>query len=492
MEPEAAEAWVSANLPTGERWIRELAAFVRFPSVSAQSRHAGDVRACAEWLADHLKRIGMNGVRLITTPRHPIVYAEWKGTPGRPTVLIYGHYDVQPPEPLREWKTPPFEPTVRGRYLYGRGACDDKGQLFAHVKALESSLRTSGRLPVNVKVLFEGEEEVGSPNLKPFLERNARALAADAAVMSDTRMLGPRQPALTYSLRGGLGMELEVVGPPQDLHSGTFGGAVHNPLQALCGILARLHDRDGRIAIPGFYDRVRALDLRERSYMATVGPSDAKILADAGAERAWGERGFSLYERTTVRPSLSICGLTGGYQGEGSKAVIPARASAKLNFRLVPEQDPVEIEALVRRHLARLAPPTVRAQIVTHLRARPAEIDRRHPAVRAAAVAYRRGFGVAPVFLRSGGSIPVVNLFQEVLGIPTALMGFALPDDRLHAPNERFFLPNFERGIATCLAFLEEMAAMRPTSRSFLTDNASRPKIGTAACNRIRFQVTSA
>lgn len=442
------------------RFLEELKRLVRFPSVSAQTKHAADVRRCAEWLAGHLKGIGMEGVRVIATPRHPIVYADWKKAAGLPTVLIYGHYDVQPPDPLKEWKTPPFEPTVRGEHLYGRGACDDKGQLFAHVKALEASLKTAGRLPLNVKVLFEGEEEVGSPNLKAFLQRNAKPLAADAAVMSDTRMLGPKQPALTYSLRGGLGMEIEVTGPKTDLHSGTFGGAVHNPLQALCGILARLHDKDGRIAIPGFYDRVRSLDPRERSYMTTVGPSDAKILADAGAERPWGERGFTLYERTTVRPSLSICGLTGGYQGEGSKAVIPARASAKLNFRLVPDQDPREIETLVRRCLVRLTPPTVCSRVVTHLGARPAEIDRRHPAVRAAALAYRRGFGSAPVFLRSGGTIPVVNLFQEILGIPTALMGFALPDDRIHAPNERFHLPNFERGIAACLAFLEEMSAV--------------------------------
>jgi acetylornithine deacetylase/succinyl-diaminopimelate desuccinylase-like protein len=443
------------------RFLEELKRFLRFPSVSAQSNHAGDVRRCAEWLAGHLKGIGMNGVRLIKTPRHPIIYAEWMGAPGLPAVLIYGHYDVQPPDPLKEWTTPPFEPTVRGQHLYGRGACDDKGQLFAHVKALESCLKTSGRLPVNVKCLFEGEEEIGSPNLKTFLARNADELQADAAVMSDTRMLGPDQPALTYALRGGLSAEIEVTGPKLDLHSGTFGGAVHNPLQALCEILARLHDQDGCIAIPGFYDRVRLPDERERAYMATVGPADAKILADAGSERSWGEKGFSLYERTTIRPSLSICGLTGGYQGEGSKAVIPARASAKLNFRLVPDQNPAEIEALVRRDLARLTPPTVRSRVTVQPGARPAVLDRRHPVMRAAAHAYRRGFGAAPVFLRSGGSIPVVNLFQERLGIPTALMGFALPDSRIHAPNERFFLPNFERGIATCLAFLEEMAAVR-------------------------------
>ena len=440
--------------------LAELKQLIRFPSVSAQSARAGDVRACAEWLAAHLKRIGMAGVKVIATARHPIVYAEWTGAPGRPTVLIYGHYDVQPPDPLKEWTTPPFEPTVRGPYLYGRGATDDKGQLFCHVKALESCLKTAGRLPVNVKCLFEGEEEIGSPNLKPFLERHRRTLAADGAVMSDTRMLGPDRPALTWSLRGGLSLELEVTGPRRDLHSGTFGGAIHNPVQALCEIVAGLHDSQRRIAIPGFYDRVRLPGPDERAAMKKAGPPDAKILADAGAGLGWGEPGWSLHERTTVRPSLAVTGITGGYQGEGSKAVIPSRATAKLNFRLVPDQDPREIDLLVRRHLARVTPPTVRSRVTTQARARPAVLDRRHPVMRAAARAYERGFGAAPVFLRSGGSIPIVNVFQEVLGLQTALMGFALPDSRIHAPDERFHLPTFERGIATCRAFLEAAAAM--------------------------------
>jgi len=449
--------------------IEELKRFVRFPSVSAQSAHAGDVKACAAWLAEYLQRIGMAGVRVIApiaTSRHPIVHAEWNRAPGRPTVLIYGHYDVQPPDPLQEWTTPPFEPTVRGPHLYGRGACDDKGQLFAHVKALERFLKTAGRLPVNVKCLFEGEEEIGSPSLKTFLERHARTLQADAAVMSDTRMLGPDRPALTYSLRGGLSLELEVTGPRQDLHSGTFGGAVHNPAQALSEIIAGLHDAQGRIAVPGFYDRVCVPGTAERAYLKKVGPPDAKILSDAGAERGWGEPGWSLYERTTVRPSLAVTGLTGGYQGEGSKAVIPARAAAKLNIRLVPDQDPREIDLLIRRHVARTTPPTVRSRITTHLRARPAVLDRHHPVMLAAARAYQRGFGAAPVYLRSGGSIPVVNLFQDVLGIPTALMGFALPDSRIHAPNERFHLPTFERGIATCRAFLAECVHLTAARRT--------------------------
>jgi acetylornithine deacetylase/succinyl-diaminopimelate desuccinylase-like protein len=444
---------------TRHRHVAELKEFIRFPTVSAQPQHADDLKRCARWLASQLQAVGLERVRVLATPRHPIVYADWLRAPGKPTVLIYGHYDVQPAEPLAEWRTPPFEPTVVGDDLFGRGACDDKGQMFAHVKAIEACLKTQGRLPVNVKCLFEGEEEIGSPNLKPFVERNRRLLAADVAVMSDTRMLAADQPALTYALRGGLSFELEVAGQKSDLHSGNFGGAAHNPLQALCEIIAKLHDADRRIAIPGFYDRVRRWGGAEREFMAANGPSDEQILRDAKAELGWGERGYSLYERTTIRPSLSVTGVTGGYQGEGVKAVIPSRATAKLNFRLVPDQDPAEIERLFRSHIARVTPPTVRTTVRSFLAARPALIDRRHPVMRAAARAYEHGFGASPVFLRSGGTIPIVNHFQELLGAPTALMGFALPDDRIHAPNEKFHLPNFYRGIATCIRFLAEVGA---------------------------------
>jgi acetylornithine deacetylase/succinyl-diaminopimelate desuccinylase-like protein len=441
------------------RFVSELQDFIRFPSVSAQPRHAPDMRRCATWLAGHLRRIGLLNVQIVPTARHPIVYADWPDAPGRPTVLIYGHYDVQPAEPFEAWRTPPFEPTVIGDDLFGRGACDDKGQMFAHVKAIETCLKTQGRLPVNVKCIFEGEEEIGSPNLKSFVEGNLRKLAADVAVMSDTRMLAADQPALTYGLRGGLSFELEVSGQKGDLHSGNFGGAVHNPLQALCEIIAKLHDPDRRVAIPGFYDDVRRWSGAELEFMASNGPSDEQILHDAKAERGWGERGYSLYERTTIRPSLSVTGITGGYQGEGVKAVIPARATAKLNFRLVPDQDPVEIERLFRQHVARITPPTARTTVKSFLAARPALIDRHHPSMRAAARAYERGFGVAPVFLRSGGTIPSVNYFQELLCAPAVLMGFALPDDRLHAPNEKFHLPNFFKGIETSRRFLEEIGA---------------------------------
>jgi acetylornithine deacetylase/succinyl-diaminopimelate desuccinylase-like protein len=441
------------------RFIRELQEFVRFPSVSAQPKHVEDIRKCARWLANQLQHAGLDRVKIVPTQGSPVVYAEWLRVPGRPTVLIYGHYDVVPPEPLDEWKTPPFEPTVRGDNLYGRGACDDKGQLFCHVKALETLLQTQRALPVNVKCLFEGEEEINSPNLETFIERNQRALSADVAVMSDTRFLAPGRPAIAYALRGKLIAELEVRGPGHELHCGNFGGAIHNPLQALCRILTTLHDRQGRIAIPGFYNRVRRWSQGEREYMARTGPSDGEILANAGAEKAWGELGYSEYERTTIRPAASINGIVGGYQGDGAKAAIPATAVAKLDFRLVPDQEPREIERLLRQHVARVTPPTVHSAVRILAAAPAALVDRRHPALRAAAFAYRKAFRVSPVLLRSGGTIPVTDTFQRVLGVPTVLMGFALPEDRIHAPNEKFHLPNFCRGIQTCVWFLRAVAA---------------------------------
>lgn len=450
--------YVQSNRP---RFLRELIDFVRIPSVSAQPARAADVQRCASWLAEHLRRIGLERVAVAPTPRHPIVCAEWRRAPGRPTVLIYGHYDVQPADPLGEWQTPPFEPTVRGESLYGRGASDDKGQLFAHIKALEAYLHAGGP-PVNVVCLFEGEEEIGSPNLPAFLARNKRFFAADVAVISDTRFLAPGRPAITCALRGSLGLELELRGLEKDVHSGSFGGAVPNAIQALCEIIAGLHDADGRVAIPGFYDRVRRLSAAERDALARSGPTDDRILRDARAPAGWGERGYTLYERTTIRPALTVNGITGGYQGPRGKGVIPARASAKISFRLAPDQDPREIEQLFRRRIAQVTPPTMRSAVRTYQATRPALIDPRIPAMHAAARAYRQGFGRAPAFLRSGGTIPVVNSFRELLGLPTVLMGFALPTDRMHAPNERFHLAQFYRGIATCIFFLDEITRQLP------------------------------
>jgi acetylornithine deacetylase/succinyl-diaminopimelate desuccinylase-like protein len=441
------------------RFLGELKELVAFPTVSAQPRYAGDIRKCAAWLAGHLRRIGLEHVQIVATKGNPIVYADWLHAPGRPTVLIYGHYDVQPPDPLNEWRSPPFQPAVRGQDLYGRGACDDKGQLFTHVKALEAWLRSSRKVPVNVKCIFEGEEEIRSRNLQPFVERNKRALAADTAVMSDTQMLAPNLPAIVYSERGALSLELEVRGLEHDLHSGNFGGAVHNPLQALCEIVAQLHDAGGRIAIPGFYENVRHWSEQERAAMSRNGPSNARLLEEAHAKRAWGEPDFTLYERTTIRPALTVNGVTGGYQGPGEKGVIPARAFAKLSLRLVPDQDPQQVDELFRRYIARITPQGMTSMIRTASAARPALIDRKHPAMKAATLAYRKGFGADPVFLRSGGTIPAVSMFREALGIPTVLMGFGLPDDRIHAPNEKFHLPNFYRGIVTSIWFLAAISA---------------------------------
>ena len=403
----------------------------------------------------------MQHVEVVATRGHPLVYAEWLELPGAPTVLIYGHYDVQPAEPLDQWWSPPFEPVVRGNDLYGRGASDDKGQLLAHIKALESCLCTSGRLPVNVKCLFEGEEEVGSPNFASFLVENKRELAADVVLVSDTAMAGRNRPAITYAMRGALSLELEVMGPETDLHDGHFGGMIHNPIKGLCHIVDGLQNSGGRITVPGFYDRVREVSAEERAYMASQGPTDEQLLNNSLTARAWGERGYTSYERTTIRPSLTVSGITGGYQGPGPKTIIPARAVAKLNLRLVPDQDPREIEPLIRKHIARLTPFTLRASIRLQLAAKPVLVDRAHPLVKAAATACYKVFGATPVFVRSGGTNPAVTAFHDILGLPTALIGFGLPDDRIHGPNEKFHLPTFQKGIATSIWFLSEADSMQ-------------------------------
>jgi acetylornithine deacetylase/succinyl-diaminopimelate desuccinylase-like protein len=442
--------------------LRALEELVRFPSVSAQPRHAGDLRRCAAWLATRLRRIGLDAVRVVATPRHPLVYGEWCRLPDRPTVLVYGHYDVQPVDPLGAWRSPPFQPTRRGDDLYGRGASDDKGQLSAHLAAIEAWLGGAGRLPVNVRCLLDGEEEIGSPSLARFLARHRRNLPVDVAVLSDTRMLGPGRPAITYALRGLLNLELEIHGPSRDLHAGTYGGAVHNPLQALCELVGRLHDANGRVVVPGFYDAVRRPTGRSRRAMAASGPSDGAIRRQAGVGQAWGEPGFSLYERTTLRPALTVNGIAGGYAGPGFKSVIPAGATAKLGVRLVPDQDPMVVERLLREHIARCVPATVRATVHASAHAPPTLVDPCHPAMAAAVAACRRAFGIPAAFLRSGGTIPMVRLVQDILGAPTVLLGLALPDDRMHAPNERFHLPNLWRGTEACIWFLHEVAARIP------------------------------
>jgi len=447
------------------RFVSELKEFIRFPTVSSQPGHARDIENCARWLAAHLQLIGLEHVRVVATRGNPIVCAAWQHNVNCPTILIYGHYDVLPGEPLREWQMPPFEPTILNGKLHGRGASDDKGQLFTHIKAIECYLATQNTLPVNVKCIFEGEEEIGSTTLTSFISRNRRALRADAAVISDTRMLAPGLPAISYAQRGGLRAELQICGPAKELHSGNFGGAIHNPLQVLCEMIARMHDADGRVAIPGFYDDVREWSGIERDFMARSGPTDDHILRDAMVHHGWGEAGFSAYERTTIRPALTLNGMTGGHQGVGAKSIIPAQAVAKLSFRLVPDQNPQIIAQLFRSYVERITPPTVRASVRTFSPIEPALVDRTHPAVRAAVLAYQKSFEAKPVFVRSGGSIPVVNTFKTVLGIPTVLMGFGLPGDHIHAPNENFKLSNFYRGVATSIYYLD-LAGKLPHSRS--------------------------
>lgn len=442
-------------------FVRELIEFIRFPTISTQPQHSNAMKRCASWLANHLQQIGLKHIKIIPTNGHPIVYGDWCHLPGYPTVLIYGHYDVLPPDPIEEWHSPPFTPAIQGNNLYGRGASDDKGQMFAHIKALESYLRMSGKLPVNVKCIFEGEEEIGSPSLLPFVKRYRNVLASDVAVLSDMPIPGPEHPAITYAMRGALSLELEVVGPKRDLHSGNFGGTVHNPLQALCEIIANLHDSKGQVKIPGFYDRVQQITAKERTYMACVGPTDRQILLDAQAEKGWGERGYTLYERSTIRPALAINGITGGYHGAGGKAVIPARAIAILSFRLVPDQEPYEINKLFCQYITQITPPAVKSTVRTSFGAKPIIANRRHPAILAAAKAYYKGFEALPVYLRCGGTIPVINIFQEILNIPTVMMGFGLPDDMIHAPNEKFYLPNFYNGIKTGIWFLAEMESYK-------------------------------
>lgn len=446
----------------GDGKVPTLTSLARFSSIAGQPKHAGDVRKCAIWLAGYLKRIGLAHVRLFPTPGPPIVYGDWLHAQGRPTVLIYGHYDVVPAEPLTEWQSPPFSPEVRGPYLYGRGVADDKGQLFVHLTAIESCLRRYGQLPVNVKVLIEGEEEIGSPHLGAFLARHRDTLKADVALVSDMTMAGEGRPAVPYAIRGMQSASIEITGARHDLHSGSFGGVLSNPLEVLAGIVARLHDANGRIAIPGFYDRVRARSAAERAFMAGNGPADAELLQTAEAAAGWGEAGYSLYERATIRPALTVNGIVGGHQGPGPKAVLPARAAAKLDIRLVPDQRPEEIARLLTAHVARITPPGVRTRVRIGPSARPVVVDRNHPAVQAAARAYAKGFGVRPVYRRIGGSIPVIAMLKDGLGIPVVMMGFAAPSSRIHAPNERLYLPDFFKGVATSMHFMQEIAAVLP------------------------------
>jgi acetylornithine deacetylase/succinyl-diaminopimelate desuccinylase-like protein len=450
------------------RFVRELQEFVRIPSVSSDPASKLHVNRCANWLASQLRKIGVNTAGVVETGGHPVVCGWIDVSPTRPTVLIYGHYDVQPVQPESAWRYPPFSGQISEGYLYGRGAADDKGQLFAHVKALEAWLRTKRSPPCNVRILFEGEEEIGSPNLSRFMEQNKWLGQANGAVVSDTQMRGPGQPALTVGLRGKLSFDLVVEGPAKDLHSGSFGGAIRNPLEVLCELIAGLHDAEGRIAVAGIYDDVLEAPKAVRRRRAQSAPRAFEIFKAAGVNHGWGEAGFSPYERVSIRPALSVNGITGGHQGPGSKSIVPSKALAKLSFRLVPNQDPGRVARLVSKHLETRCPPGVRCRVVVREGALPVRIDERAPIIRAATLALTRTFGKEPVLLLSGGSIPIVETLDSMFSMPTALMGFALPTDGLHGPNERFEIRRFGQAVEASIRLLSSFATLAAPSRSRL------------------------
>jgi acetylornithine deacetylase/succinyl-diaminopimelate desuccinylase-like protein len=435
----------------------QLKSLLRIPSVSAQPDHDADTRRAAEFVRDDLRHMGIPA-ELIPTKRHPIVYGERCDQPGKPTLLVYGHYDVQPPEPMEPWLSPPFEPTVRDGNLYARGATDDKGQMFTHLKAAEAWLKTVGSLPVNVKFLIEGEEEIGGANLESFVAENRDRLKCDYAVISDTSQFAPGMPAITYGLKGLAYFEIIVHGANIDLHSGTFGGAVANPCNALGVILASLKGADSRIRIAGFYDPVRPLEDWERAEFAKLPFSEAEFQAKLGVTSLEGELGYTTLERRWARPTCDVNGLYGGYQGPGPKTVLPHTAGAKLSFRLVPDQDPATVGRQFRDHVRAVCPPGVTYEIIDHSGAPAALVGVDSPGVHAAVRAIEAGFGTKPVFMREGGSIPVVGLLKTQLGVETLLLGWGQNDDNLHGPNEKFSLADFHRGIKASAHLLAELA----------------------------------
>ena len=442
------------------RFVDELQSLLRIPSISTDPEYTGDVRHAAEFVAAELTRIGMQNVRVIETSTatrkgHPLVYADWLNLPGKPTVLCYGHYDVQPAEPLDEWKSPPFEPEIRNGNVYARGAVDDKGQMWMHVKALEALMTAGGgALPVNVRVIVEGEEEVGGEGIAAFVREHGDQLRADVAVVSDTEMFAPDLPTLCVGLRGMIYTEIEVRGAKTDLHSGLYGGAAPNPFVALAQIIAKLKDADGRILIPGFYDSVQTpSDAELRAWKALPFDEEEYRQHEVGSSELTGEPAYSVLERTWSRPTLDVHGMPGGFIGAGAKTVIPAKAVAKVSMRLVPDMTPAATFALYQAHVASIAPRGVSVEVRMIHSGDPIVISTDNPFVGAATAAMQTVFGKETVFVRGGGSIPIVGDFVRELGIPTLLMGFGLPDDNLHAPNEKFNLSNFHRGIESLIRF---------------------------------------
>ncbi len=443
-----------------DRYVEELTEYLAIPSISALPDHAADVARCAEWTAAALSRAGLENVRRIETPGNPVVYGDWLHADGAPTILFYGHYDVQPVDPVDEWESPPFEATVRQGEIYARGAADDKGQVFMHVKAIEACLTQAGRLPVNLKVVLEGEEEVGSKHLEGFIRDHEAELAADVVVISDTPMFDRGVPSICYGLRGIAYCQIDLRGTKGDLHSGSFGGAVANPAFVLAQLLNQMKDRSGRVRIPGFYDDVRPLTDAERAGFAKLPFDERRYRREIGAPKLVGETGYTTLERLWGRPTFEVNGLLSGFTGDGAKTVIPAVAMAKVSMRLVPDQDPVKIAELFEAHVRKVAPKSVEVDVKRMHAGRPWMTGFDNPFVQAAGRAIEKGFGRTPVFNREGGSIPVVATFQEVLGLPSVLFGVGLPDENAHAPNEKLDLGNFHNGIIASAALYREVGAL--------------------------------
>ena len=441
-------------------FLDELKTFLTMPTISTLSEHRADVQRGAEWVADNLRAMGMEHVEIFPTGNgagQPLVYADWLHAQNAPTVLVYGHLDVQPIDPLHEWLTPPFTPTIHGDIIFARGASDMKGQTLAFMNALEALLKTNS-LRVNVKVIVEGEEEIGSPHFGEFLRAHQELLKCDVALNADSQMAGRDLPSIVYGLRGLCYFELWVYGPAQDLHSGVFGGSLHNPAQALAELIAGMHDANGRVTLPNFYDDVRVLSDDERAALARLPLSEEHWARAAGVTQVWGEEGFSIVERTGARPTLEVNGLLSGFTGEGSKTVLPAKAMAKLSMRLVPNQRPEKIRAQLEAYLRAHAPNTIRWELKQLAAGEPVLLNRDSRFVRAAADALRETFDAAPVFQLLGWSVPITNMLNDELGVDVVVMGFGLADDGTHGPNEHFYLPNFYRGMEAYARFFEKIA----------------------------------
>jgi len=440
------------------QYIEELKEYLRIPSISTLEEHKGDIEKCSKFVASKLSDAGMTEVKLFSTEGHPIVYAEWMKAPGKPTVLIYGHYDVQPVDPLELWKNNPFEPVIKSGKIYARGANDNKGQNFVHIKSAEAFLKTKGELPLNVKFLIEGEEEIGSENLGKFLKKNQKLLKCDAVLISDTSMYAPGIPTINYGLRGLAYMEVEVTGPNRDLHSGSFGGGIANPINELAKIISKLQDNNGKIAIPDFYKDVKPLSKKDRENYKNLNFSDVELMKEYGVDELKGEKGYSTLERLSGRPTLDCNGIVGGFTGEGAKTVLPSKASAKISMRLVPDQNPKEIAKLFAKYVYSIAPKSVKVKVKDLHGGFPIVMSLEDKAIEAGAKAVAKAFGKETVYTREGGSIPIVVEFSKQLKAPVVLMGLGLETDNIHSPNEHFWLKNFELGILSSIYFLDEFA----------------------------------